>query len=331
MEHKCTIFFSWQSDIRNNRNFIAKKIQAAIQIINQSSEFQNIELIYDHGTMKRSGSPDIVKTIHEKINTCAIFIGDITPIATLNNGNKQIPNPNVMTECGFALRAIGEDRIILLLNGDYGDIDKVPFDIKGRRINLFRTSDSSFSLVEFIKSALETAIAEKTNIYERTVRDHDTEIFRKLETIIKDESFFFDNFTNIVNIQRISNWDYKILRNVVETLNRQENKFLIPEIQVSSENLKTSILGLKSFLGVNFSPMLSAWQQIPLNPSLAKLEEVEKEQYYSWIDRRSGEVLPPQTYDEKLRYISQELNHWADEIQQDYCNFRHVVKTNLFI
>jgi hypothetical protein len=45
-------------------------------------------------------------------------VADVTFIGTC--GEKRIPNPNVMIELGYALRAVSSSRVILLMNTAFG-------------------------------------------------------------------------------------------------------------------------------------------------------------------------------------------------------------------
>lgn len=38
------------------------------------------------------------------------------------------PNPNVMIELGYAIKSLGWDRIILLYDKDFGEIEEIPFE-----------------------------------------------------------------------------------------------------------------------------------------------------------------------------------------------------------
>ena len=100
-----SIFFSWQSDIAENRNRLRKDIDKAIKAIEREEEFAEYRVYRTEATRDEAGSPDIVETIHAKINQCAVFIADVSPIVEHND--KRIPNPNVLLEEGFALRSIG--------------------------------------------------------------------------------------------------------------------------------------------------------------------------------------------------------------------------------
>lgn len=131
----CSIFYSWQSDIKDSRNFISDCLK---RLPKKLRELSVIEI--DRDTAGVAGSPNIGDTIYKKIDQCDIFVADVTIINADEKGRKT-PNPNVMIELGYAIKALGWDRIILLYNKDYGDVEKLPFDINHQRMR-------SYSLVE---------------------------------------------------------------------------------------------------------------------------------------------------------------------------------------
>ena len=88
-----SIFFSWQSDIAENRNRLRKDIDKAIKAIEREEEFAEYRVYRTEATRDEAGSPDIVETIHAKINQCAVFIADVSPIVEHND--KRIPKPHV--------------------------------------------------------------------------------------------------------------------------------------------------------------------------------------------------------------------------------------------
>lgn len=128
-----TIFWSWQSDLdaRVTRNLVRDALTQAIKDLNVEID-ERLELTSD--TKGVPGTPDIVTTILAKIEKAQVFVGDVTPIAVSNSG-KALANPNVLIELGYAKHAIGLARIILVWNTafDGAMIDKLPFDMRGRR------------------------------------------------------------------------------------------------------------------------------------------------------------------------------------------------------
>ncbi|WP_342553720.1 TIR domain-containing protein [Paenibacillus sp. FSL R7-0652] len=127
------IFYSWQSDLQNNTNrtFIESALEQSIRDI--SKELQ-IPFSLDKDTTNRSGSPDIAKTILEKINSCFIFVADISIVLASDKKGKKTPNPNVLFELGYAQGVLGEENIIMVFNTAFGTIEELPFDLRGKRI-----------------------------------------------------------------------------------------------------------------------------------------------------------------------------------------------------
>ncbi|WP_061216388.1 TIR domain-containing protein [Leptospira santarosai] len=124
------IFWSWQSDspIDCNMKFIYKAIEKASKKL-QKTSFQIFEI--DRDTKGISGSPKISETILSKIDETDIFIWDAT---LCYKKPKPSPNPNVLFELGYALCAIGENRVIGIMNiANKLDGNALPFDLKNRR------------------------------------------------------------------------------------------------------------------------------------------------------------------------------------------------------
>ena len=130
-----TIFWSWQSDLdaRVTREVIRFALDEAIAALAADlEEADRPSLTSD--TQGVAGTPDIVATILRKIDEAAVFVGDVTPIAVSASG-KACANPNVLLEMGYANHALGEQRVLQAWNTafDGATIDKLPFDMRGRR------------------------------------------------------------------------------------------------------------------------------------------------------------------------------------------------------
>ena len=133
-----TIFWSWQSDTaqRETRSLIRDALSAALdRIAADMEEADRPEL--DHDTRGVAGSPDIVATILDKIEAAAVFVADVTPIA-VSTGGKHLANPNVLIELGYAKRALGTGRVVLVWNTALtGAVpENLPFDMRHRRAPL---------------------------------------------------------------------------------------------------------------------------------------------------------------------------------------------------
>ena len=128
-----TVFWSWQSDLdaRVTRDLICEALIGAAADLDAELD-ERIEMTSD--TKGVAGTPDIVATILAKIEKAQVFVGDFTPLA-LSAGGKALANPNVLIELGYAKRAIGLERVILVWNTAFpgASIDNLPFDMAGRR------------------------------------------------------------------------------------------------------------------------------------------------------------------------------------------------------
>lgn len=147
------IFYSWQSDVVKSRQIIKKSIQATIEKLKDNYGY---DIVIDEGARDVPGAPSIDRTIFEKIDKCDVFVCDVTPIAKL--GQKEIPNPNVMTELGYALAKVGENQVVFVaMSGDWNH-NHMPFDIRNRRIGTFRTGNDcnlDFEIEAAINHAIE--------------------------------------------------------------------------------------------------------------------------------------------------------------------------------
>ncbi|WP_434289898.1 hypothetical protein [Celeribacter sp. SCSIO 80788] len=133
-----TVFWSWQADLdpKVNRSFIRFALDTARGRAQEKLQLEEPErtISLDHDTKSAQGMADIAGTIFEQVSKAAIFVADVTPVATSEAG-KAIPNPNVMIELGYAMRALGPERIIAVLNVGFGTgPEALPFDIRQRRI-----------------------------------------------------------------------------------------------------------------------------------------------------------------------------------------------------
>ncbi len=159
------IFYSWQSDIvgQLNRNFIKDCLERAIKQLNQEHEIQDA-LRLDHDTKGVEGSPDIASTILGKIEDADVFIGDITVVAKTKE-DKSCPNPNVLIELGYALKCLGDGRVINVMNSAFGAPDNnLPFDLAHKRWPITYSLDKE-SLADKSEVRKELVAAFKAALY----------------------------------------------------------------------------------------------------------------------------------------------------------------------
>jgi hypothetical protein len=155
-----TVFYSWQADIRAaaNRTLIQNALEGAATALGKSQ--LGVEPVIDRDTVNVPGSPDIAHTIFSKIDLAAAFVADVTIV---NSGEKRpSPNPNVLVELGYAFRALGEARIILVQNDAFGLPEQLPFDIRRKRVLTYNSpadaADRSAAR-RSLQATLETALA----------------------------------------------------------------------------------------------------------------------------------------------------------------------------
>lgn len=129
------IFFSWQSDLapKTGRNLIERAVGDAIATIKADAEVEPVqrELAIDRDTAGVPGSPPLVETIFAKVDRATAFLSDLSYVAARADG-RRMPNPNVLLEHGWALRALSWRRIISVMNVAHGHPDDhpLPFDLQ---------------------------------------------------------------------------------------------------------------------------------------------------------------------------------------------------------
>lgn len=191
-----TIFYSWQSDAskKTNRNFIRSALEAAIAKVGRDLDLED-SLRIDQDTADVPGTPEIANTILQKIEKAYIFLADLTIIAKTPE-DKQVPNPNVMIELGYAMKSLSTQRIITVMNERYGTAkDGLPFDLAHRRwpIRYSLSEDTSpedkFEIKKKLISDLETAIKAVVATFGATT----TEGFVGIPPLWKSSSFLSDH------------------------------------------------------------------------------------------------------------------------------------------
>jgi hypothetical protein len=124
-----TVFYAWQSDRdqKGNRHFIRRALDDAAKRINDDGALA-VEIKVDADTEGVLGAPPVTETILKKIGASDIFVPDLTFIAQ-TDASKLTPNPNVMAEYGYALRALTFEAMMPVMNTHYGAPTELPFDL----------------------------------------------------------------------------------------------------------------------------------------------------------------------------------------------------------
>lgn len=137
------IFYSWQSDLPNatNRGLIQKALENAAKAIRNDGSIQ-VEPVVDRDTFGVPGAPDIASTILAKIEQAQVFVCDVS-IVSRDTNFRLTPNPNVLIELGYAMKALGSDRVILVMNSGFGTPELLPFDLRMRRVISYHMPEKS--------------------------------------------------------------------------------------------------------------------------------------------------------------------------------------------
>jgi hypothetical protein len=141
------VFWSWQSDTPGGigRFFVRDALEAAISqlkdvpdITEPTTAASRDALHLDQDRRGVPGSPDLAKTILDKIDDTSVFVADVTPVCRMQgrvaNGRRQpskrLMNPNVAIELGYALKALTDRYLLMVLNEHYGSREHLPFDLR---------------------------------------------------------------------------------------------------------------------------------------------------------------------------------------------------------
>ena len=157
------IFYSWQSDLPNstNRGFIQTALERAAQSIGNDPAIA-VEPVVDRDTAGVPGSPDIADTIFEKIDSCQVFVCDVS-IINSHDSQRSTPNPNVLLELGFALKRLGWPYIIMIFNSAFSPIERLPFDLRTKRVTVYSVQAGDTDKAgerRRLESKLETALRQ---------------------------------------------------------------------------------------------------------------------------------------------------------------------------
>jgi hypothetical protein len=159
------VFYAWQSDTlqRLNRHLIRAALNLAARSISADPAMR-IKVRIDADTEGVLGHVPVTETILKKIAACDAFVPDLTFVASTATG-KLVPNPNVMLEYGYALRAKSHSVMIPVMNAAYGPAEKLPFDMGHLRFPL------QFNLPAMATNAQRRAVrSQLTEEFERILR-----------------------------------------------------------------------------------------------------------------------------------------------------------------
>lgn len=240
IQKQITMFYSWQSDLPNNknRNLIQSSIDMAVKNLNKSA----IAISADRDTAGKLGTPDIVETIFRKIDEADMFIADIS-IINPNAKTRRTPNPNVLLELGYAAKSLGWDRIICFINFEYGTHEDLPFDLRTRRIIPYSVARIEKSQVRRnIASIIESTVKKLLGDNMLPAQNDEIKSNRRLlssllkrgierawDSYYQAEMDLIDDYTERNNFVAITNTHFEMIETIRQCLN-QEQYFLLHEM-----------------------------------------------------------------------------------------------------
>ena len=179
------VFYSWMTDRPRSENlqYIRKKLSEDCKKLEK--EF-GLKIKIDTDSRGEDGSRPIEENVMKKINECALFVGDITPIYPRLPWlwwHKPTPNPNVLYELGYAVSSLGWNRCIMVWNSKYGKQAKAPFDIRNHTAVSYEKGKRNLALYSVLKTKIEN--------YDEYVKDWRTN---------KERSFDAEKYNEICKI-----------------------------------------------------------------------------------------------------------------------------------
>lgn len=344
------IFYSWQSDLDKKKNnfFIKDATEKAIKKLNRDDKVE-FDISLDRDTKYVSGSPNIVETILNKIDICDIFICDLTIInkKIINKlfKNKFTPNPNVLIELGYAVKTLGWERVICIVNTAYCEIEDLPFDIKLNRISTYKLKNISNKksiedeLVNLLKAAINQIINNYPQILENLSKNdklmHDKNLVNKIDSICSQNNLF-DSINFAVNNMSINTYHRNFQKNLIEFSRQFSNNFINKEIQSAFVELIKIIDNLDTFCAGHFFSNEPKYNQeilyylnnkVPIPPGI-KLS-MEQSQYYSYPKEPRDDDW--EKYNARFHKKQGELVDLVNNVEEAYKEYRLTVKKNLYI
>lgn len=238
------VFYSWQSDLPNptNRGFIQKALEDAAKVIRDDDSVK-VEPVIDRDTAGVAGSPDIANTIFTKIEHSQVFVCDVSII---NQGatSRLMPNPNVLIELGYALKALRSERIIMVMNISFGGPELLPFDLSKKRIITYtmpqicedRSTERKL-LQSKLEEALRTIFTEiKTQPFQETAAT-------KLKRYLVDEKYRIE-LDDLIQDETRKLYEYLSQINSLPpvTNNNDPHKELAKELERQTESLRNLMI-----------------------------------------------------------------------------------------
>jgi len=110
---KISIFWAWQSDFKTSRNQIEEVLAKVIEKAN-AEWGPMVPIVLEQAVSLGDGAVRIDGALLDKIRSATFFVGDMTPVAVVEDN--LLPNANVLIEVGYALASKDPKHIFLVEN-----------------------------------------------------------------------------------------------------------------------------------------------------------------------------------------------------------------------
>lgn len=208
------VFWSWQSDTSGKigRYLIRDALLEAIDQLKQAPDIEeptakeSREAIHlDQDIQGTAGSPDLARTILEKIDNSDVVIADVTLVGKLPDSTdadgkiipgKKLINSNVAIELGYALCRLTDKKVLMVFNGHYGRHEDLPFDLrhKGGSINFTLPPDAGKERIDEERGKLKGRFVVALRPYLQDVPASSTPFAETPSTFTKAAYFQKDQF-----------------------------------------------------------------------------------------------------------------------------------------
>lgn len=223
------VFYSWQSDLPDDttRRLIREALRAASDQLEAEFVSSKLHIILDEATRDMPGSPNIPQAILAKICAADAFFCDITTInKERKEGQRAVPNPNVVFELGYAVSQLGWGRVVALFNKAYGAFPHdAPFDFDRHRLSVFEfdgLGDESASLTKAQRQA--KLMALKRPLFDL--------VYEALRGIIVHNPLRPDKAAEMTPEKRKRLRDVDALREVLSTISLPTMDYFLDRVQI---------------------------------------------------------------------------------------------------
>ncbi len=211
MNSPMKVFWSWQADTpgETGRFFVRDAIAAAIKKLKQAEDIEEPterevvdSLHLDQDRQGLPGSPDLARAILEKINRAGVVIADVTIVSKAKGTTtterkrpkgRSFINPNVGIELGYALKAVSDERVLLVMNTHYGPSDELPFDLRHKGVSLLYDlpPDADKEAIEGARAQLVARLVPALRHYVTAIADEAPVTFNRWPAK-RSPAFFFN-------------------------------------------------------------------------------------------------------------------------------------------